>query len=131
MRLDEGTFQRALEVELCAPRRLTRVRRINSGEVFLENRDGSRRRFRGAQKGTGDLVGFAAPDGLHVEVEAKAHDGVQSPAQKRRQRAVRKAGAVYLVVVADPDVEQLEASVERAVREVDEAIAAARRKRRT
>lgn len=123
--IPESVFQRALEVGLNAPTRPTRVRRMNSGVLAVEDAQGSRRVFRGAAKGTGDLVGWCSPDGLHLEVEAKREDNTLSPAQKRRQKALQRGGAVYVWCRPRPG-ESLEAAVTRSIAEIDRAIAARR-----
>jgi hypothetical protein len=120
----EGVFQRALEIALNTPSRATRVRRLNSGNVVLEGVQG-RRVFRGAVAGTGDLVGYVAPDGLHVEVECKTARGRPSLAQRRRAAALDAAGAVY-VLVRQLVGEELDAAVRRAIGEIDAAISTMR-----
>ncbi|WP_437666854.1 hypothetical protein [Sorangium sp. So ce1182] len=125
--ISEGVFQRALEIALNAPERLTRVRRMNSGMAVIDGPRG-RRVMRGAAAGTGDLVGYVAPDGLHLEIEAKAARGRPSSAQRRRAAALARAGAVYVLVHGPEREEELEAAVERAVDLVDAAIAARRQR---
>lgn len=120
----EAPFQIALERALNAPERATRVRRVNSGTAIVRGRDGSERAFRGAVEGTGDLVGYVAPDGLHLEIEVKGTGGRLSAAQSRRRYALQLAGAVYVAVW--PVVDGLDEAVALAVRVVDEAIAARR-----
>lgn len=120
----EAIFQAALERALNAPERQTRVRRVNSGTAIVRGRDGSERAFRGAPKGTGDLVGYVAPDGLHLEVEAKATGGRLRPDQRRRAAALERAGAVYVAVW--PASEDLDEAVRLAVATVDDAIAGRR-----
>jgi len=122
----EGPFQRALERALCAPAGQTRVQRINSGRALIATNGGGRRLFRGAKAGTGDLVGYVIPEGWHLEVECKAAGETPSPAQRRRRRALERAGAIYVLVEALPLESQLEESVARAVALVEAAIAARR-----
>jgi hypothetical protein len=136
VRLDEGTSQRAFEVAVNAPERPTRLQRINSGNALVETFSGGRRVFRGARKGTADFIGWhAGALALYLEVEAKAADGWPTPAQQNRARAVGAAGGVYVVIFADEEwtgsrrCQLLERCVERAVREVDEAIARRRARR--
>lgn len=122
--MSENIFTRALEVELSAPSRATRVQRINAGKVVATNRDGSRRAVRLAKKGTGDLVGYVALFGTHIEVETKRDAEKQNLSQKRRQRALERAGAIYVVVRwYESAGEALDVAVARAVAKVDEAIA--------
>lgn len=123
--ISEGTFQRALEIALNAPERPTRVRRLNSGIAVIDG-PGGRRVMRGAAAGTGDLVGYAAPDGLHLEVECKAARGRPSAAQRRRAAALARAGAVYVLVHGPEHEDGLDAAVRRAVELVDLALAARR-----
>lgn len=94
--IPESLFQVALEKRLNAPKRWTCVARINSGAV----RTDKGHNFRGAKKGTGDLVGFVRGRGLHLEVEAKTWNGKQSPAQKRRQKLAQREGWIYVLVRA-------------------------------
>lgn len=94
--IPEATFQLALEKRLNAPSRRTCVARINSGAVRTEHGHN----FRGAKKGTGDLVGFVRRRGLHLEVEAKTWNGKQSAAQKRRQKLAQREGWIYVLVRA-------------------------------
>ncbi|WP_438026348.1 hypothetical protein [Sorangium sp. So ce233] len=125
--ISEGVFQRVLEIALNAPERPTRVRRMNSGIAVIEGLHG-RRVMRGAAAGTGDLVGYVAPDGLHLEVEAKSARGRPSAAQRRRAAALARAGAVYVLVQGPEREDELEDAVQRAVALVDAAIAARRRR---
>jgi hypothetical protein len=122
------SWQRDLEVALNAATRTTRIRRVNAGALVVADAGGSRRVFRGAPKGTGDLVGYAGPDGLHVEVEVKLGKDRVRPAQRRRRDAILAAGGVYVVVrgVETLDLAELERSVRDAVATVDNAIRAAR-----
>jgi hypothetical protein len=132
--ISESLFQRALEIRLNAPERATRVRRQNSGKALVSNDDGSKRIFRGAPKGFGDLVGYVAPDGLYLECEAKESETAyrkKSPTntrQRARGEAVRAAGGVYVTVW--PESEDLDEAVELAVQKIDRAIEATRARRR-
>lgn len=123
--IPETTFQNALEKALNAPRRDTRVARINSGDAIITNADGSRRRFRGAKKGTGDLVGWVRGDGWHLEIEAKSSKEKPRKAQLRRAAALERDGAIH-VFVRVLDDEDLEHSVELALEQIDAAIEARR-----
>ena len=125
--MKEAPFQVALERALNAPERQTRVRRMNSGAMVA--RKGDRvQRFRGAAKGTGDLVGYVAPDGLHLEIEVKGQGGKLRPAQRARGAALALAGAVYVTVW--PVGCCLAEAVDNALAAIDAAIAD-RRKRTT
>lgn len=123
--IPESVFQRALEVGLNAPTRPTRVRRMNSGVLAVEDAQGARRVFRGASAGTGDLVGWCSPDGLHLEVETKREGKTLAPAQRRRQKALQRGGAVYVWCRPLPK-EALKDAVSRSIAEIDRAIAARR-----
>lgn len=125
MKLLEGPFQRALEVRANAPARSTRIQRINSGDVLIPT-EGGRRMFRGARKGTGDLVGYIIGGGWHIEVECKAAGERPTLAQRRRRRALERAGAIYVLVEALPTEAELELSVTLALATIDAAIAARR-----
>lgn len=124
----EGPFCRALEIALNAPHRLTRVSRINSGVAVIGSGE-DRRVFRGAAAGTGDLVGYAAPEGLHLEVETKRAGERPNPAQKRRRAALERAGAVYVVVWGPWTEEGLDEAVAAGVAAVDAAIETRRARR--
>ena len=119
----EGVFQRRMEIALNAPTRHTRVQRINSGQVHVQDASGSVRVIRGAHAGTGDLPGYTIPDGLHLEVETKAHGEKLSPAQVRRQAEAQRAGWIYVVVYGPRTLAELDEAVQRGVAQVDEAIA--------
>lgn len=126
----ETIFCRALEVALSAPSRSTRVMRINSGEFLATNRDGSKRKIRGAMAGTGDLVGYAAPDGLHIEIECKVDDGGPRLSQKRRRAALEKAGCVYVQVSwRHAEGQTVEEAVDLAVLHIDHVIREHRQRR--
>lgn len=123
--IEERDFQAALERALNAPLRQTRVRRINSGDALITNPDGSMRRFRGAAAGTGDLVGYVSPDGLHLEVEAKKTEkATRKKSQKNRHAAVNGSGGVHVFVW--PEGYDLAQSVELALVKIDDAIREAR-----
>jgi hypothetical protein len=124
--IEERDFQAALERALNAPLRQTRVRRINSGDALITNPDGSMRRFRGASAGTGDLVGFVAPDGLHLEVEVKRVEKSKiSRSQRHRHVAINNAGGVHVFVWSE-DNYGLALSVKLALVKIDDAIRDAR-----
>lgn len=126
--ISESLFQRALEIRLNAPERATRVRRQNSGDALITNGDGSKRRFRGASTGAGDLAGFAFPDGLHIEIEAKASEkATRRPSQRQRHELLTVAGAVHVFVW--PESEDLDEAVELAVQKIDRAIEGVRLRR--
>lgn len=119
----ETPFTRALEAALSAPGRQTRVMRINAGSAVIVTPGGGRRRFSGAKAGTGDLVGYVAPEGWHLEVETKVDGARPRPAQLRRREALDLAGCIYVVVRwYESAGESLETACRRGVAEVDAAI---------
>lgn len=65
-------------------------------------------------EGMGDIAGVLKREdgiGVHVEMECKTGGGVQSTAQKARQRMVEDMGGIYLVVRDLSSIrEQLEAA---------------------
>lgn len=72
--------------------------RINSGLARQLHGD---RPIRMAPKGTADIVGCLF--GCYVELEVKTDDGTQRESQGNRQRAVEKAGGIYLLVRSPDD----------------------------
>jgi hypothetical protein len=116
----EADFQRALEIALNAPDRMTRVQRINSGKAILEGRV-----FRGTRAGTADLVGFVKGCGLYIEIECKSSAFIPSKnpkgrelAQNQRGEALRGLGCFYMRVIPDGFM-SLEEAVKEAVREIE------------
>lgn len=125
--ISESSFGAALLPAINAPDRRTRVQRINSGTLIFEDERHGRRAVRGAAKGTADYIGFAAPDGLYIELEIKAATGRPTPMQLTRANWVRLAGGVYLFVYCDKY--DLDKAVRDALERLDEAIAEVRRAR--
>lgn len=121
MSISESVFQAALERALNAPERNTRVQRINSGDVVIDDARHGKRRIRGAKKGTGDLVGFVRGPGIYLEIEAKAHNGTLNTAQKARRDGIRAGGGIHLTVWAEKF--DLERSVREALEFIDASIA--------
>ena len=81
--------------------------RVNSG--MARSLKGERR-IRLAPPGTADIVGCLY--GLYVEIEVKTDDGAQREAQARRQKAVEKAGGIYVLARSHADAtEQLTAAL--------------------
>lgn len=114
----ESDFQARLHDALNAPGRWTRVHRVQAGEWWALSPNGKRRyRMHGAHPGVADLVGFARPHGLYLEVECKAPKGRQRDSQKAREGVVKNGGGVY-VLVREQDVEAAVAQVDEAIREV-------------
>ena len=67
------------------------VQRNNSGLLLGANG----RRVRAAMPGAADII--ACLYGIFVAVECKTASGRQSPAQRRYQEAVQRAGGMYLL----------------------------------
>lgn len=118
----EGVFQRALLDALKhvpgirAWRQQTGITKVRGGYMHL------------APNGAGDIVGTAAPDGLHFELEVKGPTTETQPAQDPWRDETIAAGAVYLRVRPDRG-ETLAVAVSRSVRELQGAIAEARGRR--
>jgi hypothetical protein len=121
--ISEAAFQVALDQALNMTSDI-RVARVNSGDVTFRGSHGDVRRFRGATKGTGDLVGLVAPDGRHLEVECKSATGRPTEAQAARAQWVNRMGGVYVVVKADKY--DLDKSVSNALETIRAEIAKAR-----
>lgn len=82
--------------------------RINSGLARQLHGD---RPIRMAPKGTADIVGCLF--GCYIELEVKTDDGTQRESQSNRQRAVEKAGGIYLLVRSlDDALAQLTAALQ-------------------
>lgn len=128
-RVLESTFQARLLVAVNAPERQTRLERQNV-LVARPCKCGRLVRIRtGANEGAGDLAGFVAPEGWHLEVEVKGAETRVEPRQKQRAKALARAGAIYLLVRYDAALD-LGANVERALGLIDAAIEARRQSSR-
>lgn len=71
--------------------------RNNSGVVFVDNGDGSKRAVRMGIPGVSDIIGFT-PDGRFLAIECKTEKGKLSKSQVEFLRKVELAGGVALVV---------------------------------
>ena len=77
--------------------------RLNAGD-FIETRGDSRRRIKGAPKGTSDLVVFHSGEGAHklltlvTFVECKSSTGKQSPDQVEFEIKVKGHNCRYVIV---------------------------------
>lgn len=118
----ESEFQDALERALNAAERITRVQRINTGLLFVDDgKGGNRKGIRMAKAGTADLVGFVGGGhGWYLEVEVKAAKGRPRKSQLMRAAAILRAGGIHLFVW--PRASTLEESVRLALEEIDGAI---------
>jgi hypothetical protein len=74
--------------------------RANSGTFKVANHY-----VQGHETGTADLIGFMAPFGRFVVVEAKVGKNKQSPEQKEYQERVERLGGVYILAYFLSDVE--------------------------
>jgi hypothetical protein len=81
-----------------------------------------------APAGAGDIVGRAAPDGLHFEVETKGARTAVQPQQDPWALETEAAGAVYIRARARRG-DTMETLVQRTVAELLEAIAECRSRR--
>ena len=88
--------------------------RLNAGD-FIETRGGSRRRIKGAGKGTADFIVIQSGVGSHKPfvfvyfIEIKATKGKQSPEQKEFEEMVTKLSCRYHIVRSvDELIEALE-----------------------
>lgn len=125
--MSEGGFLARLEAALNGAGRWTRVHRTNCGQWLATSharaRNGKPLRFEefrpmtGAPAGVADLVGYvrrlAAPP-VYLEVETKAARGAQRESQRRRQVALERDGAIYILIREQP--------IETAIAAIDAAI---------
>lgn len=72
------------------------VIRNNSFGGFIQRRDGSVGRINNVKRGTPDLL--LCYQGRFIGLEVKSPTGRQSPDQKIAQKAIEKAGGIYLLV---------------------------------
>lgn len=126
----ESTYQAHILRAVNAPERQTRLERQNV-LVARPCKCGRLVRIRtGANEGAGDLSGFVAPEGFHIEVEIKGAATRVEPRQKQRAKALARAGAIYVLVRYDASLE-LGANVARALAAIDAAIDARRQNGRS
>jgi hypothetical protein len=78
--------------------------RINSGTQVIEDKTGKRRVFRGAKKGTSDILA-CWPGGLFMAVEAKLPGNKPTPAQELFLAQIRDIGGLSVVAYSIDDVE--------------------------
>jgi hypothetical protein len=119
MSLREQPFMRAI-LERLQLHPESHWERQNAG-VTVVGTGPSRRAFRGAPAGAGDLVGIVGPTGLHVEVEVKV-GARQTPNQRERAEQLATLGALYVLVRYNRTLLPAQA-VEHAVNEILSAIA--------
>jgi hypothetical protein len=77
--------------------------RVNSGMRLTQDSNGSTRVFRGAPKGTSDVL--FCYRGLFVACEVKTRTGKTSPEQEEFLQRVREAGGMGIVARSIDDVE--------------------------
>ena len=80
------------------------IDRVNCGQVTVKFK-GNARVFRGCKPGTGDMMGYMAPNGRHVELEAKWGKNKQEDTQKARQADIEAKGAVYRLIRSPEDLQ--------------------------
>lgn len=78
--------------------------RVNSGTQVLEDHQGKRRIFRGAPKGTSDILA-CWPGGLFMAVECKMPGNTTTPAQDDFLATIRDIGGLAVVAYSIDDVE--------------------------
>jgi hypothetical protein len=88
--------------------------RINSGTQVIEAANGKRRVFRGAKKGTADILA-CWPGGLFMAVEAKLIGNTTTPDQDLFLETIRDAGGLAIVAYSVDDVE---AAIRKRIQEV-------------
>lgn len=99
----EAEIQSAI-LDYLAARRILAFR-VNSGNLLLQNADGSSRRIKLAPKGTADIIGIA-PGGRFMAIEVKDRKGKQTPEQLEFEKKVIEAGGYYLLARSVEDVER-------------------------
>jgi hypothetical protein len=78
--------------------------RVNSGTRLIQNSDGGTRIFRGAPKGTADILG--ALNGIPLAVECKDRHGKTTPEQEQFLQAWREAGGLSCVAKSVDDFQE-------------------------
>ncbi len=85
---------------------LTRINavatRINSGKIIITGKDGHRRAFNGAPKGTSDIL--ACIHGRYVAIECKLEGETTTPEQVEFLAKVGRAGGIAIVAYSLDDV---------------------------
>ncbi len=79
--------------------------RVNSGMQFIQDSNGSTRVFRGAKRGTADII--ALYRGTYYAIECKTRKGRVSPEQFEFLDRVRRAGGSAFVARSVEDVENV------------------------
>jgi len=78
--------------------------RINSGMIRLEDATGRERVFRGAGRGTSDVIACLPRSGRFLAVECKVGRNKPTPAQMDFLERVRQAGGIAIVAYDITDV---------------------------
>ena len=114
--LSEAEVKNACEEHLGWQQNLGKLwwSRLNAGDIYIPNKDGSMRKFKGAGAGTSDLI-VVQPGQIHLEymgeqhgpgapvnfvtfVECKSTKGKQSPEQIEFQAKVEALHCRYAIV---------------------------------
>ncbi len=85
--------------------------RVNAGVQVIEDENGKRRIFRGAEKGTSDII--ACVRGVFIAIEAKMPGNKPTQAQLDFLERVRQAGGVGIVAYDVETVNNLVDEIER------------------
>lgn len=99
----EAEIQSAI-LDYLAARRILAFR-VNSGNLLLQNADGSSRRIKLAPMGTADIIGIA-PGGRFLAIEVKGRKGKQTPEQVTFETSVREQDGIYILARSIDDVER-------------------------
>ena len=123
--LSEAQVKRAVEEYLGYAQNQGKLwySRLNAGDIYIPNKDGSKRVFKGAGAGTADLI-VIQPGQVHLEymekqqgpgipvafttfVECKSSKGKQRPEQKEFQSKVEALHCRYAIVRSVEDLEEV------------------------
>lgn len=84
--------------------------RLNAGDIFIPNKDGSNRLFKGVGKGTADYIVIQIGQPLLTYVtfiEIKSTKGKQKPEQREFELMIDKFNCRYTIVRSVDELEQL------------------------
>lgn len=106
--MSESALLRSGIQRLWLERRWITIERINCGTITITDYKTRKKRiFRGAKPGTGDLVGYFAPEGRHIELEFKWGKNGQQANQKERETDVKAKGGLYFLIRTPEDLERV------------------------
>ena len=81
--------------------------RLNVGDIFIPNKDGSHRSFKGVEKGTADYIVIQCQPLMSIVtfIEVKSSKGKQSPDQVEFEKMIIKFNCRYAIVRSVDELE--------------------------